>query len=205
MPQFLQRACVLAVALATPAFAFAPGAVSKAEVLAAIRTFEANATENLTASKPDTQIDQALAAASATIVRFALESDDVVVDLGADAVPWCDLRKGIAGVSSAGGRGLLLAAYLSGGVKAQLRSGKQDPSPYPGWVEMLRVYRVAKMREGTVIPEVEALLARQMNGSLKAYAADAELRSLEALRRTYGDGRSVAQARAEPGGLASQP
>ena len=154
MPRLLQRACVLAVALAAPALASEP--VSKAEVLAAIRTFESNATANLTTSKPDAQIDQALAAASASIVRFALESDDVVVDLGPAAVPWCDLSKGVAGVPSSGGRGLLLAAYLSGCVKAQLSSGRQDPNPYPGWVEMLRVYRVAKMREGTVIPEVES-------------------------------------------------
>ena len=44
-----------------------------------------------------------------------------------------------------------------------------------------------------------------MDGTLAAYAADAEHRSIEALRRTYGDNRSVAQAKADPGGLASQP
>jgi hypothetical protein len=203
MPRLLQRACVLAVALATPALA--SQAVSRGEVLAAIRTFESNATANLTTSKADAQIDQALAAASATIVRFALESDDVVVDLGPAAVPWCDLRKGVAGVTGSGGRGLLLAAYLSGAVKAQLGAGRQDPNPYPGWVEMLRVYRVTKMREGIVVPEAEALLAKQMDGTLAAYAADAERRSIEALRRTYGDNRSVAQSKADPGGLASQP
>jgi len=203
MPLFLKRACVAAVVLATPAFA--SETTSKAEVLAAIRTFEANTSANLTASKPDAQIDSALAASTATITRFALESDDVVVDLGADAVPWCDMRKGVAGVTSSEGRGLLLAAYLSGTVKAQLFSGKQDSNPYPGWVAMLRVYRVAKMREGIAIPEVEALLARQMDGTLEAYALDAEHRSVEALRKAYGGGSNVAQSKGDQKTLASQP
>jgi hypothetical protein len=203
MPLSLKRACVAAVVLATPALA--SDAISKAEVMAAIRTFEANASANLTVSKPAAQIDDALAASTSTITRFALESDDVVVDLGTDAVPWCDLRKGVAGVASTGGRGLLLAAYLSGGVKAQLLSGKQDPNPYPGWVAMLRVYRIAKMREGIAIPEVEALLARQMDGTLEAYAANAEQRSIETLRKAYGDNRTVAQSKDDLKTLASQP
>jgi hypothetical protein len=203
MPLSLKRACVAAVVLATPAFA--NEAISKSEVLAAIRTFEANTSANLTVSKPDTQIDAALAASTATITRYALESEDVVVDLGPDAVPWCDLKRGVAGVTGSEGRGLLLAAYLAGGVKAQLLSGKQDSNPYPGWVAMLRVYRIAKIREGIAIPEVETLLAKQMDGTLEAYALDAEHRSLEALRRTYGDNRTVAQSKEDPKTLAAQP
>jgi hypothetical protein len=203
MPPILTRACVAAVVFATPALA--TEAISKVEVLAAIRTFEANTSATLTAAKPDAQIDAALAASTATITRFALESDEVVVDLGADAVPWCDMRRGVAGVTGSEGRGLLLAAYLSGAVKAQLLSGKQDSNPYPGWVAMLRVYRIAKMREGIAIPEVETLLAKQMDGTLEAYALEAEHRSIEALRRTYGDGGTVAQSKGDPKTLASQP
>jgi hypothetical protein len=189
--------------LATPAFA--SEAVSRADVLVAIRTFESNVSANLTASKPDAQIDDALAASSATITRFAIESDSVVVDLGPNAVPWCDLTKGITDVSVSGERGLLLAAYLSGGVKAQLLSGKQDPNPYAGWVSMLRVYRMAKMRDGVAIPEIEALLSRQMDGSLEAYALDAEHRSLEALRKRFGGERAEAEDKSAPKSLAAQP
>jgi len=203
MPRFLQRACAAAVVLATPAFA--AESISRADALGAIRAFEANVSANLTASKPDAQIDEALACASATITRFAIESDSVVVDLGTDAVPWCDLSKGITRASVPGERGLLLAAYLSGGVKAQLLAGKQDPNPYAGWVSMLRVYRVAKMRDGVAIPEIEALLSKQMDGSLEAYAADAERKSLEALRRRFGDGRTEAQDNSQPKSLAAQP
>jgi hypothetical protein len=203
MPRFLLRACAAAVVLATPALA--ADSISTSDVLGAIRTFEANVSANLTASKPDAQIDDAMAAASATITRFAIESDAVVVDLGPNAVPWCDLRKGMTGASVSGERGLLLAAYLSGGVKAQLLAGKQDPNPYAGWVSMLRVYRIAKMRDGVAIPEIESLLSKQMDGSLEAYAADAEHRSLEALRKRFGDARTEAEDNSQPKTLAAQP
>jgi hypothetical protein len=90
-------------------------------------------------------------------------------------------------------------------VKAQLLSGKQDPNPYSGWVSMLRVYRIAKMREGVAIPEVEGLLAKQMDGTLEAYALDAAHRSIEALRRTYGGDTAVVQTKEEQKTLAAQP
>ena len=101
-------------------------------------------------------------------------------------MPWCDVKKGLSRLSNSGARGLLLAAYLSGSVHAQLASGKQDPNPYAGWVSMLKVYRTLKMREGVKLPEVEALLARQDAGTLQAYAAAAVQRSADSLRRAYG-------------------
>jgi hypothetical protein len=70
---------------------------------------------------------------------------------------------------------------------------------------MLRVYRMAKMRDGVAIPEIEALLSRQMDGSLEAYAADAEHRSLDALRRRFGDDRAEAEDKTGPKSLAAQP
>jgi hypothetical protein len=120
------------------------------------------------------------------IARFALESDDVVVDLGTDSVPWCDVRKGLTELSRSGERGILLAAYLSGCIKAQLASGKPDPNPFPGWVSMLRVYRAMKIHDGVAVPEVEALVARQMDGTLEAYAVSALQRSRDNLQKTYG-------------------
>lgn len=193
------RACAAALALATPAFA--SETVSRAQVLDAIRVFEANASGGIAPARPVAQANEAVAQASNTILKFALESDDVVVDLGSDSVPWCDVKKGISAMPDSGERGLLLAAYLAGEVKAQLLSGRQDANPYEGWVAMLRVYRVLKVREGVEVPEVEALLARQMRGSLASFAAEALARSAENLRKTYGAPGAKTSANA----LASQP
>jgi len=185
MPRLFALACASALAAAAlPCPALASG-VTRAQVLEAIRVFEANATGGASPGRAAEAAD-AVAKASNTILKFAVESDDVVVDLGPNAVTWCDVRKGIADMPHSGERGLLLAAYLSGCVKAQLASGGQDANPFEGWVAMLRLYRAIKVREGVTIPEAEALLSRQMDGTLRDYAAAALARSTEALRKAYG-------------------
>jgi hypothetical protein len=184
MPRPLLRAAAAALALATPALA--SEAVTKGQVLEAIRAFDANAMGSVATLKSTDDASAAVAKASNTILKYALESDDVVVDLGTDSVPWFDMKKGASGLPNSGQRGLLFAAYLSGSVKEQLQTGKQDPNPLAGWVAMLRVYRAMRVREAVRIPEVEALLARQMDGSLEAYAAVALGRSTENLRKAYG-------------------
>jgi hypothetical protein len=178
--------CAPALALAFAATLHASEPVTRPQVLGAIRQFEANAPGNFASSRPAEEACDAVARASGLIARFALESDDVVVDLGTDSVPWCDVRKGLPELSRSGERGILLAAYLSGCIKAQLLSGKPDPNPFPGWVSMLRVYRAMKIRDGVAVPEVEGLVARQADGTLEAYAAAALQRSREGLQKTYG-------------------
>jgi hypothetical protein len=186
MPRPLFRALALALASAAPAFASGP--VTRAQALDAIRAFESGASGCITASKTAEQANDAVTVACNTILKYSLESDDVVVDLGSDSVPWFDARRDLSDLPHTGERGVLLVAYLSGSVKAQLQSGKQDPNPYPGWVAMLRMYRALKIREGVAIPEVEALVAHQADGTLEAYAAEAVQRSRENLRKTYGAG-----------------
>ena len=194
MRRFCLHACAAALALAPPSFA--SDAVTRSQVQDAIRIFEANASGNADPARA-ADAGEAVAKASNTILKFAVESDDVLVDLGTDSVPWCDVKKGLSDMPHSGERGLLFAAYVAGSVKAQLRSGKPDANPYEGWVSMLRVYRALRTREGVRIPEAEALLSRQMAGSLEAYAADALSRSTENLRRSYGEPGAAAKAPAQ--------
>lgn len=176
--------CALACAAALVARAHAAEPVTREQALDAIRVFEANAMGPSVGGHAQDPGDT-VAKASNTVLRFALESDAVVVDLGTDSVTWCDVRKGLADLPLSGERGLLLAAYLSGCVKAQLHSGRQDANPYEGWIEMLRVYRALKMRESVSIPEAEHLLARQVDGTLRQAADEALARSTEKLHRAY--------------------
>jgi hypothetical protein len=184
MPRLYLRALALALATAAPALASRP--VTKAQALDAIHAFESSAAGGITSLNAPRQASDALATASDTIVRYSLESDDVVVDLGTSSVPWLDTGRDLAAVARSGERGVLLVAYLSGSVRSQLQSGKQDPNPYPGWVAMLRLYHALKIREGVEIPEIESLAARQMNGTLESYAEAAVQRSRENLRKAYG-------------------
>jgi hypothetical protein len=199
MPRFLLHASVLALAFTAPLMAAEP--VSRTQVLDAIRVFDANASGNVLAGKTARDSCDAVAQASNTILRYSLESDDVVVDLGPNSVPWCDVKKGISNLSNSGERGILLAAYLSGTVKAQLESGRQDPNPYSGWVVMLKLYHTIRIREGVRIPEVDALMAHQADGTLEAYAAEAVQRSRDNLRQAYGQpasSKQIVTASAQP-------
>ncbi len=198
MPRLLLPALVAALALSTSALASEP--VTRAQVLDAIRTFEANATGGVAAGQP-ADMNAVVATASNTILSFTIESSDVQVDLSTHSVPWCDVKKGLSDMPHSGERGLLLAAYLSGCVKAQLQSGKLDPNPLEGWVAMLKIYRIIKTREGVKIPEVEGLLYRQMNGSLETFAASA----LEQSRADYLKAYPPAQPKPTPQAVASQP
>jgi hypothetical protein len=184
---------VLALALASAAPALASGSVTRTQALEAIRAFESNAAGAITASKAAGAASDAVASASHTILKYSLESDDVVVDLGADSVPWFDSRRDLSDVAHSGARGVLLVAYLSGTVKAQLQTGRQDPNPYPGWVAMLRMYHALKIREGVAIPEIEALAAHQADGTLESCAAAAVQHSRDSLRRAYGSGDAQAK------------
>jgi hypothetical protein len=197
MPRNFLRTAVLAMALASPALASPP--ITGSEVLDAIRTFDANASGSVTVTARPGDPNVLVTEASNIILRYVLESDDVVVDLGTDSVTWCDVTKGLSDLPHSGERGLLLAAYLAGSVKAQLESGRQNASPYPGWVAMLKIYRSVKIREGISIPEVETLLARQMDGTLESYAGAAMKRSADSLRRKYG----AAAGQAKPAVTAS--
>jgi hypothetical protein len=200
MPRSLLHACALSLALCASLQAAEP--VSRAQVLDAIRVFDANASGSVLSSKPAQDANDAVARASNTILKFSLESDEVVVDLGPASVPWCDVKKGIAELSNSGERGLLLAAYLSGSVKAQLESGRQNPNPYAGWVAMLRLYHTIKIREGVTIAEVDALMARQADGTLESYAAAMVQRSKDRLRQAYGapagPSKQIVTASAQP-------
>jgi len=174
-------------AAAEPAPKAATQAVTRAEVLQAIKVFDAGAVSSLAAPAPAAgDATAAVASASNTIYTYALDSDDVVIDLLSDAVPWCNLKKGVADATYPGERGLLFAAYLAGEIQAQLHSGKTDSNPYAGWVHMFRVYRSMKTREGIQFPEIEALMAHQADGTLASFAIETEKRSLAHLRNAYG-------------------
>jgi hypothetical protein len=197
MSPFLLRAALAALTL--PALALAKETISRSEVIEAIRVFDANACGNLAAPKPSAAANDAVARASNEILQFALASDDVVVDLGTDAVPWCDVKKGLADLPHSGERGLLLAAYLAGSVDAQLKAGSANANPYAGWVHLIPVYRAMKARQGVEIPEIERLLALQASDGLAGYAALTEQKSVERLRKLYGgSGRAPAPGKPAP-------
>ena len=129
--------------------------VSKGEARAAIAVLEksvlgADATE-----------------AAATITRFADESEEVLIVVGPETMPWVQEAAG----PDAKIRELLTAAYVAGNVKAQLAKRRPDDDPYSGWIFVIKAYREIRGKKSRIaIPEVEELMAKEKDGTLKKEA-----------------------------------
>lgn len=102
----------------------------------------------------------------AKIIEFVKTSPDVMVVVDVSAAPWTgdDITMEL--------NALLLAGYIAGNARAQLRSGIKADDIYAGTAGVLQVYRSIKQRFHVVVPEVEKLLAMEARGELKAHLDD---------------------------------
>jgi len=127
--------------------------VTRREVLAAIDVLDADVTS------------ADAVGAAATVARFGQESDDVLITVGAETLPWvqADVPEAEAKV-----RALLMAAYFAGDIKSQLEKHHPVDDPYSGWISVIRAYRqILKKQPEMVIPEVEELVKKEKAGTLK--------------------------------------
>jgi hypothetical protein len=127
--------------------------VTRREVLAAIAVLE----NDVTSSEA---VD-----AAATVARFGRESDDVLINVGAETLPWVQTD---VSESEAKVRALLMAAYFAGDIKSQLAKHRPVDDPYSGWLDVIRAYRqMLKKQPDLAIPEVEELVKKEKAGTLK--------------------------------------
>ena len=127
--------------------------ITHREVLAAIAVLEKDVTSS-----------DALDAAT-TVARFGKESDDVIITVGEETLPWIkvDVPEAEAKI-----RALLMAAYFAGDIKSQLRKHQAVDDPYSGWLSVIRAYRqILKKQPDMVIPEVDELVKKEKAGTLK--------------------------------------
>ena len=103
-------------------------------------------------------------AAAAEIVRFAKESPDHEVALRSKVLPW--LRAGEKPQHSE----LLLAAFVAGDLREQLRLGRGKSQPYAGAVAMIEIYRKIQAKEkGYRVEAVDRLVDLEKEGQLKPF------------------------------------
>jgi hypothetical protein len=90
------------------------------------------------------------------ILKFAADSPDVEVDIDA----------GMAEGASGGGKkdpGTVLAAYVAGDVREQLKRGNPGDAPEAGLLEAFRVYQgIRKKHPGFRMPGLEAKMGKQV-------------------------------------------
>ena len=137
-----------------------PESVSRREVLAAIAVLERDVT-SAEASR-----------AAETVTRFGKESDAVVITIGDETMPWMQEQDDISD-REAEVRAMLTAAYVAGDIKAQLARHRAEDDPYSGWLAAIRAYgQIRRKDPDVVIPEIEQLIEKERDGTLKDDADD---------------------------------
>jgi hypothetical protein len=150
-------------------------------LLAALLLFTANAVGHATPTREEALsaiavIEKDILSVSAieaarTISQFTEESEEVMLVIGPDTIPWVmEERKRDQTDDTI--YAMLLAAYFAGNAKAQLRAGKAGDDPYPGWLAAIKAYRQFQTKRSLVIPSLEKFSEMEADGSLEAHARD---------------------------------
>jgi hypothetical protein len=159
----------LLTALATLALAGIAGAATptKHEVLQAISVME-----------KDLSSPEAVQAAK-TIVLYAQDSDDVMVDIGPSQVPWVQENWGLEKARETSCKSILLAAFVAGNVKSQIKNDRAEDDTYSGWIFAIDSYKRLKVKHNFQSPSIEALAKMQTNGTLLQHARDVQAEEQE--------------------------
>ncbi len=162
----MRRAFAALLLLALPAGGLA-AVPSRHEILQAISVLEKDV------SGPDA------VEAARTIVNYAQESDDVMVDIGPDQVPWVNEKWGLGQDKELACQSMLFAAFVAGNVRSQLRSARAENDSYSGWVFAISTYR--KLRGGAAFrsPAIESLSKMEADGTLLQHAREVQRREDE--------------------------
>lgn len=144
--------------LAFGAFSLIPGSLlgasSEARVKQSIETLLRN------------PMSDAAKSAGAEIIEFAGESPDYHIELEVGYLPWVkdrDLPKGSQ---------ILMAAFIAGNLREQMRKNSSQPEPYAGVLAALQVYQKIKQANSSFnIPKVEKFLAMEREGKLRQHIA----------------------------------
>jgi hypothetical protein len=110
--------------------------------------------------------------AAKTVVVFAQVSDDVMVNVGPDQLPWLSEDWGLEREREATLHSLLLAAFVAGDIRPQLRSARAEDDTYSGWVFALDAYRKIRAKENFRSPSLEELGKMQADGKLRERARE---------------------------------
>jgi hypothetical protein len=148
--------------------AFASGALavtpSKHDVLLAINVLEKNITG------PEARD------AAKTVVVYAQESEDVMVDIGPDQLPWVAEKWGLDRAREQANQALLLAAFVAGNIKSQIKNDKAEDDTYSGWIFTIDAYKRLRAKSGFRSPSIESLQQMQEEGTLLQHARDVQFK-----------------------------
>lgn len=113
--------------------------------------------------------------AAKTVVIYAQLSEDVMVDIGPAQLPWLSENWGLERDREAALHSMLLAAFVAGDVKPQIKNEKAEDDTYSGWLFAIDSYHRLRAKERFRSPALEALAKMQSEGTLRKHAQDVHL------------------------------
>jgi hypothetical protein len=115
------------------------------------------------------------AEAAKTVVVYAQLSDDVMVDIGPEQLPWISEDWGLEKDREMAIHSMLVAAFVAGNVKPQLKNEKAEDDTYSGWLFAIATYRRLQAKERFESPSIESLSRMQAQGKLQQHARDVHI------------------------------
>lgn len=104
---------------------------------------------------------------AAKIMKFAEDSDDVLISLDGAIINWMRHQPKYEHAET------LRAVFVAANVRSQLDSGKAADDSYAGLQEVFRVYRDLQQKQTDLnIPEIESLIDKDKAGTLKPFIAE---------------------------------
>src|SRR5580658_4852769 len=85
--------------------------------------------------------------AAKTIVVYAQDSEDVVVDIGPGQLPWVSEKWGLAREQELEYQSMLLAAFVAGNIKSQIKNARVEDDTYSGWVFAIDAYKRLRAKD----------------------------------------------------------
>ncbi len=140
---------------------------SKQDVLVAISVLE----KNITAPEA--------ADAAKTVVIYAQESDDVMVDIGPEQLPWVSEKWGLEKAREQSNQSMLLAAFVAGNIRSQIKNDKVEDDTYSGWIFAIDAYKRLRTKGSFHSPAIESLQKMEENGTLLQHAKDVQIKDEE--------------------------
>jgi hypothetical protein len=156
------RQTILAISFIASAGSLLAATPSKHEVLAAISVLERNVT------------GQDAIDAAKTIVVYAQDSEDVVVDIGPGQLPWVSEEWGLDKERELECQSMLLAAFVAGNVKSQIKNARAEDDTYSGWVFAIDAYNRLRTKGAFQSPSIEKLSRMEADGTLLQHAKDVQ-------------------------------
>jgi hypothetical protein len=149
----------LFLALAGAGLAATP---SRHDVLLAISVLERNVT------------GQDAVDAAKTIVVYAQDSDDVMVDIGPGQLPWVSEEWGLGKARELECQSMLLAAFVAGDIRSQIKNARAEDDTYSGWIFAIDAYNRLRAKGSFRSPSIEELSKMEAEGTLLEHAKEVQ-------------------------------